>query len=245
MMKKYFLLILGIGLLAGCSQQESNKQFNTSEYGAIKLQYPYERADLPFGLNDLEPYMDAKTVDIHYNKHHKGYTDKLNAAIAGTDLEKKSLIEIFRNVSQYSDAVLNNSGGFYNHELFWAHLSQDGAKKPSGKLAEEIDKTFESFETFQKVFESTAASRFGSGWAWLSVDFNGRLFVSSTPNQVNPLMDVAEKQGFPILGIDVWEHAYYLLYQNHRPEYIKNFWNIVNWDVVTENYENALSAIGS
>ncbi|HAE87012.1 TPA: hypothetical protein DCG86_03200 [Candidatus Marinimicrobia bacterium] len=141
-MKKILLLVIGLGLLAGCSKLENNKQFNTTEYGATMLKYPYERAGLPFRLNDLEPYMDTKTVDIHYNKHHKGYTDKLNAAIAGTDLEKKSLIEIFRNISQYPDAVLNNSGGFYNHELFWAQLSQDGAKKPKGKLAEEKDKNF-------------------------------------------------------------------------------------------------------
>ncbi len=242
-MKKIFLLVIGLSLLAGCGKQEKEELLTPTNYGAAMLQYPYERTELPFGMNDLEPYMDAKTVDIHYNKHHKGYTDKLNAAVAGTELEKKSLFEIFQNVSQYSDAVLNNSGGFYNHDLFWAHLSKDGPKKPSGKLAEEIDKSFGSFETFQKVFESAAAGRFGSGWAWLSVDNEGRLFVSSTPNQVNPIMDVAEKRGFPILCLDVWEHAYYLLYQNRRPEYIKNFWNIVNWDVVAKNYENVLKAL--
>lgn len=240
-MKKVFLLMMGLSLLAGCGKQEKEELLTPTNYGATMLQYPYERAELPFRLNDLEPYMDTKTVDIHYNKHHKGYTDKLNAAIAGTELEKKSLFEIFQNVSQYSDAVLNNSGGFYNHELFWAHLSQEGTKKPSGKLAEEINKSFGSFETFQKVFEETAAGHFGSGWAWLSVDNEGRLFVSSTPNQVNPIMDVAEKRGFPILSLDVWEHAYYLLYQNRRPEYIKKFWNIVNWDVVAANYEEAIN----
>jgi superoxide dismutase, Fe-Mn family len=238
-MKKLFLLMMGLSLLAGCGKKEKTELLNPTNYGAAMLQYPYERAELPFGLADLEPYMDTKTVDIHYNRHHKGYTDKLNAAVGETELEKKSLFEIFDQVSKYSDAILNNSGGFYNHELFWAHLSQDGPKKPSGKLAEEIDRTFGTFETFQKVFESTAATRFGSGWAWLSVDNDGRLFVSSTPNQINPLMDVAEKRGYPILSLDVWEHAYYLLYQNRRPDYIKNFWNIVNWDVVAANYEAA------
>ena len=235
--------MMGLSLLAGCGKQEKTEQLTPKNYGATMLQYPYERTELPFGLDELEPYMDAKTVDIHYNKHHKSYTDKLNAAIAITDLEKKSLFEIFRNISQYSDAVLNNSGGFYNHDLFWAHLSQKGSKKPTGKLAEEISKTFGTFETFQKVFESAAAGRFGSGWAWLSVNNDGRLFVSSTPNQVNPLMDVAEERGIPILSLDVWEHAYYLLYQNRRPEYINNFWNIVNWDVVADNYEKALKAL--
>ncbi len=242
-MKSLILFITAV-LLAGCGQSEKSNTINISKLGETMLKYPYNRAELPFGIYDLEPYMDGATVDIHYNKHHKAYTDNLNAAVAGTELENKSIFEIFGKVSQYPTAVLNNGGGFYNHELFWAHLSKNGAKKPSGKLENAIVERFSSFETFQKIFEQTAATRFGSGWAWLSVNSEGQLFVSSTPNQVNPLMDVAEERGIPILGIDVWEHAYYLLYQNRRAEYIKNFWNIVNWDVVASNYENALSAVG-
>lgn len=243
MKAKFLILFITVVLIAGCGKSEKSNTLNLSNDGETLLKYPYNRAELPFGTYDLEPYMDGATVDIHYNKHHKAYTDNLNAAVAGTELEKLSLFEIFDKASQYPVAVLNNGGGFYNHELFWAHLSKDGAKKPSGKLEKAIVERFSSFETFQKIFEQAAATRFGSGWAWLSVNDEGQLFVSSTPNQVNPLMDVAEERGIPILGIDVWEHAYYLLYQNRRPEYIKNFWKIVNWDVVGENYEKALKLI--
>jgi len=241
MKTKLSTLFAVIVLIAGCGLTERSNTLNLSKHGDSMLKYPYNRAELPFGIYDLEPYMDGATVDIHYNKHHKAYTDNLNAAVAGTELEKLSILEIFDNVSQYPTAILNNGGGFYNHELFWAHLSKDGTKKPSGKLEKAIVERFSSFETFQKIFEQAASTRFGSGWAWLSVNNDGQLFVSSTPNQVNPLMDIAEERGIPILGIDVWEHAYYLLYQNRRPEYIKNFWNIVNWDVVEANYEKAIN----
>ena len=194
--------------------------------------------DLPYAFNALEPHIDAKTMEIHHDKHHAAYVNNLNAAIQGTALEGQSLEELFKHISQHPPAVRNNGGGHYNHSLFWKTLSANGGQ-PSGKLAAAIETDLGGFDKFKEDFAKAGATRFGSGWAWLSVA-NGKLQISSTPNQDNPLMDVADVKGTPILGLDVWEHAYYLHYQNRRPDYIGAFWNIVNWDEVAKNYEAAL-----
>lgn len=194
---------------------------------------------LPYAFDALEPYIDKTTMEIHHDKHHGGYVTNLNNAIAGTDAENKTIEEILKQVSKYPVAVRNNGGGHYNHSLFWTLLSPKGGGQPSGKLAEAINSTFGSFDKFKEEFNKAAMGRFGSGWAWLIVQ-NGKLAITSTPNQDNPLMDVAEQQGTPILGLDVWEHAYYLKYQNRRADYVNAFWNIVNWPEVEKRYEAAL-----
>ena len=200
----------------------------------------FEFPALPYAYDALEPHIDRMTMELHHTKHHRGYFDKFTAAIKGTDLESKSLPEIFASISKAPAAVRNNGGGFYNHSLFWEILSPNGGGKPTGELAEAINKAFGSFEEFQTKFNDAAATRFGSGWAWLSVKPDKSLSVCSSPNQDNPLMDVHECKGTPIMGLDVWEHAYYLKYQNRRPDYINAFWNLVNWAKVTENYKKAL-----
>lgn len=198
--------------------------------------------ELPYAYDALEPHIDARTMEIHHTKHHNGYTNNLNAAIEGTDLAGKSIEDILANVSAQSTAVRNNGGGYYNHNLFWAILSPNGGGEPTGALADDIKATFGSFDEFKETFNKAAATRFGSGWAWLCVN-NGKLEVCSTPNQDNPLMDVDTNGcgGTPILGLDVWEHAYYLNYQNRRPDYIGAFWNVVNWDEVSKRYAEAKS----
>jgi superoxide dismutase, Fe-Mn family len=195
----------------------------------------FELPALPYATDALEPNIDAKTMEIHHGKHHNGYVTNLNNAIAGTDLEGKSLVELLK-VAGSNTAVRNNGGGHYNHSLFWKILSPDGGGNPTGAIAEAIDKKFGSFDAFKETFNKAAATRFGSGWAWLCVDSNKELCVCSTPNQDNPLMDIAECPGTPVLGLDVWEHAYYLNYQNRRPDYISAFWNVINWDAVNENF---------
>lgn len=198
----------------------------------------FELPKLKYDYNALAPNIDARTMEIHYTKHHAGYTNKLNAAIEGTDHANKSIEELLRHAGS-NTAVRNNGGGFYNHSLFWDILSPNGGGSPSGELAEAINAAFGSFDKFKEEFSSAAGSRFGSGWAWLSVGSDGKLFISSTPNQDNPLMDVADHKGTPILGLDVWEHAYYLHYQNRRPDYISAFWNIVDWDTVAKRFAAA------
>ncbi|MGO3182794.1 MAG: superoxide dismutase [Aequorivita sp.] len=198
----------------------------------------FELPKLPYAFDALEPNIDAKTMEIHHDKHHKGYTDKLNAAIKGTDLEGKSIEDILKNLDMKNKAVRNNGGGFYNHSLFWKVMSPNGGGKPSGALAKAIDDAFGSFDTFKEKFSDAAKTQFGSGWAWLCVHKGGKLEVSSTPNQDNPLMPNTDCNGTPILGLDVWEHAYYLKYQNKRPDYVGAFWNVINWDEVSANYEN-------
>ncbi|MFC2137193.1 superoxide dismutase [Bacteroidota bacterium] len=195
----------------------------------------YELLKLDYDYTALEPYIDAQTMEIHHTKHHAAYTSKLNDAINGTELENKSIEEIFANISQQSAAIRNNGGGFYNHNLFWKILSPNGGGLPQGDLLGAINRDFGSFEKFKEEFSNAAATRFGSGWAWL-IKTNDKLVVSSTPNQDNPLMNVADVKGTPILGIDVWEHAYYLKYQNRRPEYISAFWNVINWNEVTNRF---------
>jgi len=194
----------------------------------------FELPNLPYAYDALEPHIDTRTMEIHHDKHHAGYTSKLNDAIAGSDLENKSIEEVIANVAS-NTAVRNNGGGYYNHCMFWEVMSPNGGGTPSGELADAINEFFGSFNEFKDEFERAAATRFGSGWAWLCVA-NGKLVVTSTPNQDNPLMDVAEIKATPILCLDVWEHAYYLNYQNRRPDYIEAFFNVVNWDKVAENY---------
>lgn len=197
--------------------------------------------DLPYAYDALEPHIDARTMEIHHTKHHAGYTNNLNNAISGTELEKMRIEDILANVSRYSMAVRNNGGGYWNHKLFWEILSPNGGGQPSERMNihRAIMRDFGSFDKFKEEFSNAAATRFGSGWAWLCVDKDDKLFITSTPNQDNPLMDIAEKKGAPILGLDVWEHAYYLNYQNRRPDYISAFWNVINWEQVTKNYNDA------
>lgn len=196
----------------------------------------FELPNLPYAQNALEPHIDAKTMEIHHGKHHNAYVTNLNKAIEGTELEGKALEELMANMSKYSAAVRNNGGGHYNHSLFWNIMGPNAGGSPSGELADAINKKFGSFDNFKTEFGNAAATRFGSGWAWLCVHKGGEVSVCSTPNQDNPLMDVSECSGTPILGLDVWEHAYYLNYQNRRPDYISAFWNVVNWDAVAKNY---------
>jgi superoxide dismutase, Fe-Mn family len=198
----------------------------------------FELPKLSYELNALEPHIDAKTMEIHHGKHHQAYVNNLNAAIAGTESEGKSIEELMGHISEMSPAVRNNGGGHYNHSLFWEVIGPNGTGAPTGKLATAIEVAFGSFDEFKTQFASAGATRFGSGWAWLLVH-DGKLVVSSTPNQDNPLMDIAEVKGTPILGLDVWEHAYYLNYQNRRPDYIAAFWNVVNWNKVSELFEAA------
>jgi Fe-Mn family superoxide dismutase len=193
---------------------------------------------LPYALDALEPHIDARTMEIHHGKHHNAYVTNLNAAIAGTDLESKSLEELMK-VAGSNTAVRNNGGGHWNHSLFWEIISPTGGGLPTGELAAAIDAKFGSFDAFKETFNKAAATRFGSGWAWLCIDTKKELCVCSSPNQDNPLMDVSECPGTPILGLDVWEHAYYLHYQNRRPDYIAAFWNLVNWEEVSKRYAAA------
>lgn len=199
----------------------------------------FELKALPYAADALEPHIDKETMNIHHGKHHQGYVNNLNKAIEGTDAEGKSLEEILGNVSKYSAGVRNNSGGHYNHKLFWSILSPNGGGEPTGEFAEAVKSAFGSFEELKTKLKEAGATRFGSGWAWLIVDNNGKLAVTSTPNQDNPLMDVAEVQGTPIFGIDVWEHAYYLKYQNKRPDYLEAIFNVVDWEAVAKNFAEA------
>ncbi len=199
----------------------------------------FELPALPYAHDALEPNIDARTMEIHHGKHHNGYVTNLNNAISGTDLDGKSIEDILKSVSSQSGAVRNNGGGHYNHSLFWSIMSPNGGGSPTGDLAAAIDAKFGSFDGFKEEFSKAAATRFGSGWAWLCVDAQGELCVCSTPNQDNPLMDIAECPGTPILGLDVWEHAYYLNYQNRRPDYIAAFFNVIDWDAVAKRYADA------
>lgn len=216
-----FLALMGVSMVS-CAQP--------------KFEFP----ELPYSYDALEVFIDKTTMDVHYNRHHRGYFNKFIAAADEQNLHGMTMDQIFDKVSSYPVSVRNNGGGFYNHNLFWSVMSPNGGGKPNGNLMKAIESAFGSFDAFAKEFEGAATSRFGSGWAWLAVDADGKLFVSSTPNQDNPLMDVVEKRGKPILGLDVWEHAYYLHYQNKRGDYVANFWKVVNWNAVEKNYENAL-----
>ncbi len=243
--KKSFtgLLLMGIIFLnAGWQVKASDKSEinNNNKLSKTELIMKDGKHTLPklnYAYDALEPHIDARTMEIHHTKHHQAYINNLNNAIEGTDLASKSLEDIFANMSKHSMAVRNNGGGHWNHTLFWEVMAPNAGGKPSGRLLAEIESTFGSFDKFQEEFNKAAATRFGSGWAWLIVDGQGKLQVTSTPNQDNPLMDVADVNGNPILGLDVWEHAYYLNYQNRRPDYISSFWHVVNWAEVQKRYE--------
>ena len=191
---------------------------------------------LPYAYEALEPYIDARTMEIHHTKHHNAYTTNLNAALSPAGVEGKSIEEILQNLDMNNAALRNNAGGFYNHNLFWEVMSPNGGGKPTGELAKAIDEAFGSFEGFKEAFSKAAATRFGSGWAWLCVHKGGKVEICSTPNQDNPLMPGTGCNGQPILGLDVWEHAYYLHYQNRRPDYIEAFFNVINWEKVAALY---------
>jgi len=199
----------------------------------------FELPALNYSYDSLEPHIDAKTMEIHHGKHHAGYTNNLNNAIKDSELEGKSIKDILSGLDLNNSAVRNNGGGFYNHSLFWSVMSSDGGGTPSGDLAKAIDESFGSFEEFKVAFSKAAATRFGSGWAWLCVQPGGKLGVCSTANQDNPLMKGVGCGGTPVLGLDVWEHAYYLNYQNRRPDYIAGFFNVIDWNVVSENFAKA------
>jgi Fe-Mn family superoxide dismutase len=198
----------------------------------------FELPKLDYDYSALEPHIDARTMEIHHTKHHQAYTTKLNAAIEGTDMANKSIEDILANVSKASTGVRNNGGGYYNHNLFWKIMGPNGGGNPTGEIAGAIDSTFGSYDKFKEEFSAAAAGRFGSGWAWLIVQ-GGKLKITSTPNQDSPVMDIAEDKGTPILGLDVWEHAYYLNYQNRRPDYIAAFYNVINWDEVNKRFKEA------
>ncbi len=205
---------------------------------------PFTLPALPYSFDALEPNIDKETMQIHHDKHHQAYVDNLNKAIAGTPNENKSLEELIANAGSISPAVRNNGGGHWNHSFFWEILSADGGGDPQGKLATAVDEAFGSFDEMKEKFNAAGMSRFGSGWAWVGV-LEGKLAICSTPNQDNPLMDVADCKCKPILGCDVWEHAYYLKYQNKRADYLKAFWNVINWDKVAQNFENAVGKLAA
>jgi len=242
-------LSLQINLVAQSQAIQQNQvkknQTNSNLKTKIQMNTPtkFEFQPLPYAYDALEPYIDKLTVEIHYSKHHKAYFDNFINAIKGTPMESMTIGEIFRNISKEPVAVRNNSGGYFNHTFYWESMKAHGGGMPAGKLSEAIGKTFTSFDEFKKQFSEAGKTRFGSGWAWLCLDDKGTLFICSTPNQDNPLMDIAEKKGTPLLTIDVWEHAYYLKYQNKRPDYIEAFWNVVNWEEVAGRYEAALTLL--
>jgi len=196
----------------------------------------FQLPDLPYDYDALEPYIDGQTMDIHYNKHHNAYLTKFQKAIEGTELEDKSLEELMANAGQHGPGVRNQGGGYYNHIVFWNSMSPSGGGKPTGSLASAIDSEFGSFDDFKEQFTNAGVTLFGSGFVWLIVS-NGKLDIVQTPNQDNPLMDVAPKNGEPIMALDVWEHAFYLKYQNRKPEYVENWWNVVNWDGISQKYD--------
>lgn len=239
MQRRNFLLSLGLLSFSGFTEKISGFATINKNERRIDTMGKYELPKLPYEFNALEPYIDAQTMEIHHDKHHGTYVSKLNDAITGTDMEKISLEELLKFVSQRPVAVRNNGGGHYNHSFFWEIMKPNGGGKPSGALNSALESEFGTFEDFKKKFSEAAVTRFGSGWAWLIVGTDGKLKVTSTPNQDNPLMDVVDVQGIPVLGLDVWEHAYYLKYQNRRPEYIDSFWNVVNWEAVSSRYEKA------
>ena len=195
---------------------------------------------LPYAYDSLEPHIDAMTMEIHYTRHHKAYFDNLQAAVNGSEMAEMTFGDLLKNISKFPAAVRNNGGGHFNHSLFWSIMSPNGGGKPQGELSEAINKSFGSFEAMQEKFNTAAKTRFGSGWAWLCVMKDKSLEICSTPNQDNPLMDVSDCKGTPILGLDVWEHAYYLKYQNKRPDYVSAFWNVINWEAVAKNFTNAI-----
>jgi Fe-Mn family superoxide dismutase len=236
--RKFLLALSSIPIVSALGNIDSKLNNITNKIRSTKTMAKFELPKLTYSYDALEPYIDKTTMEIHYTKHHNAYVTNLNKALEGTELEGKSLEEMFLTISKLPAAVRNNGGGHWNHSLFWTLMNQNGGGAPKGKVADAINSAFNSFDEFKTKFNTAATTRFGSGWAWLIVQ-SGKLVVSSTPNQDNPLMDVAEVKGTPILALDVWEHAYYLKYQNRRPEYIDNWWNVVNWEKVNELFIKA------
>jgi Fe-Mn family superoxide dismutase len=226
-------LYIGSAILSSCSSgtKITSKKYNTG----------FQQDALPYSYNALSEAIDGTTMEIHYTKHAAAYATNLQAAAKDENVDTgKSLEDVLSRISKYSAKMRNNGGGHYNHELFWKVMSPSGGNAPGGKLATAINESFNSFESFKTQFSDAGKNRFGSGWAWLIVDNDKKLRIGSTPNQDNPLMDVADIKGFPILGLDVWEHAYYLRYQNKRPDYINNWWKVVNWKYVQDRYESVV-----
>lgn len=237
-------IIIGfLGIQSYIIAQETINSQTIKNKTTMNTQNKFEFQSLPYSYDALEPFIDKITVEIHYNRHHKTYYDNFIKAISGLEMESMEITDIFKNISKSPMAVRNNGGGYFNHTFYWESMKSHGGGSPTGKLSEAIAKTFGSFDEFKKQFSDTAKNRFGSGWAWLCINNKDNLFICSTPNQDNPLMDIAEKKGTPLLTIDVWEHAYYLKYQNKRPNYIEAFWNVVNWQQVANRYENATGAV--
>lgn len=237
--RKFIYSVAAIGAASAMNPFAKNLiNISNNNRRSISIMGKFELPKLPYAYDALEPYIDKMTMEIHHSKHHGGYVSKLNAAVEGTDMDGKPLEMLLKDVSKHPVAVRNNGGGHYNHSLFWTIMQKSGSGKPEGKLNDAINSAFGSFDKFKEQFSNAAATRFGSGWAWLVVQ-NGKLAVGSTPNQDNPLMDVSEIKGTPILGLDVWEHAYYLKYQNKRPDYIENWWNVVNWNEVAKRFSEA------
>jgi Fe-Mn family superoxide dismutase len=247
MNKREFLkksAVIGAGILvapavASSCMNSSAAEGATASLVAASSDGKFLQPDLGYAFDALEPYIDTQTMELHYGKHHAGYTKKFNAALEHENLHSTDIYRIFENVSNYGSGIRNNGGGYFNHNLYWKFMSPDGGGAPTGKLAEAINATFGSFEEFKALFSATAASQFGSGWGWLLLDKEGQLQVTSTSNQDNPLMDVTEVQGIPLLNVDVWEHAYYLNYQNMRKSYLEAYWNVVNWEFIGALYEEA------
>jgi Fe-Mn family superoxide dismutase len=239
MERRKFLYTLGtIPIVSVLGKVDNQIQNFSNKMRKENKMSKFELPKLPYAYDALEPYIDKMTMEIHYTKHHNGYVTNLNKAVEGTEYEGKTLEELFKSISKAPAAIRNNGGGHWNHSLFWTLMKKGGGGNPTGKLSDAINSAFGNFDEFKSKFSTAAATRFGSGWAWLVVQ-NGKLAITSTPNQDNPLMDLAEVKGQPILGLDVWEHAYYLKYQNRRPEYIENWWNVINWDKVSELFSKA------
>jgi len=239
MQRRFFLKAAALSTVSlyGKSITNFNNTIN-NKLRSTNTMAKFELPSLPYTYDALEPHIDKLTMEIHHSKHHQAYVNNLNNAVAGTELEGKSLEELFASISKAPVAVRNNGGGVYNHNLFWTNMKPNGGGLPTGAVADAINGAFGSFDEFKKQFSNAGATRFGSGWAWL-VASNGKLVVTSSPNQDNPLMDISEVKGSPILALDVWEHAYYLHYQNRRPDYISSWWNVVNWDEVNTRLAQA------
>ena len=249
-MKKLILSIFAVAFFGMFSIAENpsypdNSSWNRiiSKLGEFQLTGQSKQNPLPYAYNDLEPSIDAKTMEIHYSKHHAAYTKNMNEMSTAANTGSKPLFQLFAEIDKYPVPLKNNAGGFYNHLLFWTILAPAAGQVPEGKLLAAITESFGSFDKFKEIFSNAGKKQFGSGWAWLSVDEHAKLVVSATANQDNPLMSTTEVKGIPVLALDVWEHAYYLQYQNRRPEYVEAFWKIVNWKEVSRRYDEALLAI--
>jgi len=247
MKKREFLktsMILGAGAMIASPLTSSCMNADAANGATASLvatddEGKFVQPELGYAFDALEPHLDAMTLEIHYGKHHAGYTRKFNTSLEHEDLHSTDIYKLFASVSKYGEGVRNNGGGYFNHNLYWRFMSPDGGGEPAGKLAGAINESFGSFEKFKDLFSATAASHFGSGWGWLILDGEGALQVTSMPNQDNPLMDIAGVQGTPLLNIDVWEHAYYLNYQNMRKSYIEAYWNVIDWNFVGALYGEA------